>query len=61
MGINVFFAVASPTTLASLIVDCQQAEPDASKEVRTLRAMAEVELESNVGKEEAEALIRRAA
>lgn len=61
MGINVLFAIASPSTLASLIVDCQQAEPDASADVRRLRVMAEIELVNNVGMEEAEALIQRAA
>ena len=54
-----FFEVASPATLASLIKDIEGFENGQTMEMRELKAMARVELDSLVGAEEANELIAR--
>jgi hypothetical protein len=57
--LNTFFAVASPTTLASLAADVRSYGTNDPEQLQ-LAAQAEMELRNNVGNEEAAALIESA-
>jgi hypothetical protein len=57
MNIDTFFQVASPTTLASLIVDIRNVGDDASPALASLAALAEDELSANIGEDDAADLI----
>lgn len=57
MNLDTFFSIASPTTLASLIADVQNAGTGAESYHLDLERKAYAELKANVGKEEADELI----
>ena len=60
-GYETFFAIASPTTLASLIADCQNAGPW-RQEIEAyieLENMAYGALVANVGQQEADELLNQ--
>ncbi len=57
MNLNLFFKVASPTTLASLIADIELMGTGASHLEMNLEGRAWQVLEANVGKEEAKQLV----
>ena len=57
MNLNVFFATASPTTLASLIADVRALCGSETKEQAELEAGAGTMLIANLGLEEARELV----
>lgn len=60
MNLSTFFAVASPTTLASLIADVQQMGTGADSDQLRLERRATETLWALVGQDEAGELIRQA-